>query len=124
MLDELYSKKIAAELRARGHEVVAVKERSDLEALKDVELFQLMQEERRGIMTENYADFQRLLNEAAATGTLHYGVVFTSRTQLPRGKQTIGLYVQVLDDFLSRHSAEDALLNTYRWLPERPLPSQ
>lgn len=124
MLDELYSKKIAAELRDRGHEVVAVKERPDLEAMKDVALFRLMQEERRGIMTENYADFQRLLNEAVATGTTHYGVVFTSRRQLPRSKQTIALYVRVLDDFLSRHPAEDALLNSYRWLPDRPLPSQ
>lgn len=124
MLDELYSKKIAAELRARGHEVVAVKERPDLEGLKDVELFRLMPDERRGIMTEDYADFQRLLNEAAVTGTSHYGLVFTSRRQLPRGKQTIDLYVQVLDDFLSRHPAEDALLNSYRWLPDRPLPSR
>jgi hypothetical protein len=124
MLDELYSKKIAADLRARGHEVVAVKERPDLEALQDVELFQLMPAERRCIVTENYPDFQRPLNEAAATGTTHYGVVFTSRRQLPRSKQTIGLYVQVLDDFLARHPAEDALLNTYRWLPDRPLPLQ
>lgn len=124
MLDELYSKKIAAELRARGHDVVAVKERPALEGLKDVELFQLMPDERRAIMTEDYADFQRLLNEAMATGTTHNGLVFTSRRQLPRGKQTIDLYVQVLDDFLSRHPAEDALLNSYRWLPDRPLPSR
>lgn len=123
MLDELYSQKIAVAVRAGGHEVVAVKERPDLEGLKDVELFQLMRHERRGIVTEDYADFQRLLNEAVATGTTHYGLVFTSRSQLPRGKQTIGLFVEVLDDFLSRHPAEDALLNSYRWLPDRPLPS-
>lgn len=123
MLDELFSKRIATELRARGHEVVAVTERPDLKGLKDVGLFKLMPAERRGILTENWADFQRLFQEAAATGTTHYGVIFSSRRQLPRGKQTIGVYVRVLDDFLSRHPVDDALLNTYRWVPDRPLPS-
>ena len=121
LLDELYSKRIAEELRTRGHDVVAVKERPDLEGLKDVELFPLLSAERRAILTENWADFQRLLDEAAAAGTTHYGVVFTSRRQLPRSKQTIGLYVRILEDFLSRHPAESALLNSYRWLPDRPL---
>ena len=121
LLDELYWKRIAEELHALGHDVVAVKERPDLEGLKDVELFQPLPTERRAILTENWADFQRLLDEAEAAGTTHYGVVFTSRRQLPRSKQTIGLYVRVLDEFLSRHPAENALLNSYRWLPDRPL---
>jgi hypothetical protein len=51
----------------------------------------------------------------------HYGLLLTSRKQLPRGRDTIGRYVSVLDDFLTRHPAEDALLNTYRWLPDHPL---
>lgn len=118
LLDELYSKRIAEELRARGHDVVAVTERPELEGLKDAELFPLMAAERRAIVTENWGDFQRLLDEAAATGTTHYGVLFTSRRRLPRSKQTVGLYVRVLDDFLSRHPGEDALLNSYRWLPD------
>lgn len=121
LLDEHFPKRIAEELRDRGHDVVAVTERPDLEGLDDVELFPLMPAERRAILTENWGDFQRLLNEAAATGATHYGVVFTSRRQLPRGKHTIGLYVRVLGDFLSRYSAEDALLNSFRWLPDRPL---
>ena len=50
----------------------------------------------------------------------HYGVLFTSRKQLPRSKKTIGLYVRVLDDFLTRHPTEDALLDSYRWLPDQP----
>lgn len=118
LLDELYSKRIAEELRAQGHDVVGVTERPELEGLKDVELFPLMAAERRAIVTENWGDFQRLLDEAAATGTTHYGVLFTSRRRLPRSKQTVGLYVRVLDDFLSRHPGEDALLNSYRWLPD------
>lgn len=119
LLDEHYSHQIAERLRERGHDVVAVTERPDLLGLKDAELFLLMPPERRAIVTENWGDFQRELDGAAATGLTHYGVLFTSRTRLPRGRTTIGLYVRVLDDFLSRHPADDALLNLSRWLPDR-----
>jgi hypothetical protein len=122
LLDELYSKQIAEELRARGHDVVAVTERPDLEGLDDVELFSLMLPKRRAIVTENWGDFQRLIKDAAAAGTSHYGVLFTSRAQLPRSKQTIDLYARVLGEFLSRHPADDAVADSYRWLPDRPLP--
>lgn len=121
LLDEHYSKLIAEQLRERGHDVVSATERSDLLGLKDQELFRLLPDERRAIVTEDWADFQRELQNAAATGLTHYGVLFTSRSQLPRGKQTIGLYVRVLEEFLTRHRAEDAGLNSYRWLPDRPL---
>lgn len=121
VLDELYSKQIAEQLRERGHDVVSVTERPDLQGLLDTDLFALMAAERRAILTENWADFGRAMEAASATGTTHYGVVFTSRQQLPRSRNTIGLFVRVLDDFLDRHHAEDALLNSYRWLPDRPL---
>lgn len=121
LLDEHYSRVIAEQLRDRGHDVIAVIERSDLVGLKDVDLCSLIAAERRAITTENWSDFQRELRNATATGMTHYGVVFTSRKQLPRSKQTIGLYVRVLDDFLRRHPDEDALKNSYCWLPDRPL---
>ena len=71
-------------------------------------------------MTENWADYDRLVRKAADEGTTHYGVLFTSRQQLPRSRKTIGLYTRVIDDFLGRHPAVDAVLNSSRWLPDRP----
>lgn len=121
LLDEHYSPVIAEQLRERGHDVVAVVERPDLAGRKDAELLSLMAEEGRAILTENWGDFHRELQNATAVGLTHYGVVFTSRSQLPRGKNTVGLYVRVLDDFLKRHQAEDALLDSHRWLPDRPI---
>jgi hypothetical protein len=118
LLDEHYSPLIAEQLRERGHDVVAVVERPDLTGRSDGELLSLMATERRAILTENWGDFQRELQNAVVVGQTHYGVVFTSRHQLPRGKGTIGLYVAVLDDFLGRHDADDALLDSYRWLPD------
>jgi len=121
LLDELYAKKIAEQLRARGHDVVSVKERPDLEGLRDEQLFPLLPAEQRAILTENWADYDRLMRRAADEGMTHYGSLFSSRHQLPRSRETIGLYVRVLDDFLSRHPADDAILNSSRWIPDRPI---
>ncbi|HZQ16482.1 MAG TPA: DUF5615 family PIN-like protein [Gaiellaceae bacterium] len=121
LLDELYSKQIAEQLRERDHDVVSVKERDDLEGLLDYQLFPLMPAEERAILTENWADYNRLIQQTASEGTTHYGVVFSSRRKLPRSRETIGLYVRVLDDFLNRHQAVDALLNSSRWIPDRPI---
>jgi hypothetical protein len=118
VLDELYGQAIAVDLRERGHDVISVHERPDLEGLKDEQLFPLLAAEQRAIVTENWPDYQEEMCRAAAAGRDHYGVLFTSRKQLPRSKQTIGLYIRVLDDFLKRHPDEDALLNSYCWLPE------
>jgi hypothetical protein len=120
LLDEHYSPRIAEQLRARGHDVVAVKEREDLIGRSDRELFDAMATEGRAIVTENWADFRRLLDEAAASRTSHWGVVFTSRARLPRSEGTIGLFVRVLDEFLSHRPADVALSGTYCWLPEAP----
>ena len=118
LLDELYSKQIAQRLRERGHDVVSVKERRELEGLSDGDLFALMPAEQRAILTENWADYDRRMRRATDEGTTHYGIVFTSRRQLPRSRETIGLYVRVLDDFLRRHPAVDALMNTSDSLPD------
>jgi hypothetical protein len=80
-----------------------------------------MPTERRAILTENWADFSRLINDAAASGTTHYGVVFATRRQLPRKRESIDLDVHVLDGFLALHPAEDAILNGFRWLPDSSL---
>lgn len=122
LLDELYSKQIAERLRDLGHDVIAVNEDVDLSELPDDELFELMQGDRRAIVTENWSDFERLIRQASDAGVEHHGVIFTSRRHLPRSRNTIGLYVRVLDDFLRRHPAEDALLNATWWLPDRPEP--
>lgn len=121
LLDELYSRQIAQQLRTDGHDVVSVKERDDLQGLLDEQLFASASAERRAILTENWADYDRLIRRAAAEGMTHYGVVCSSRQQLPRSREAIGLYVRVLGDFLTRHPAVDALLNSSRWIPDQPI---
>ena len=117
LLDELYTKAIAEQLRDLGHDVVAVSERPELVGLPDAELFSLMVTERRAIVTENWADFSQLVANALVEDAEHYGIVFTSAKSLPRSKSTIGRYVTVLAKFLEDHAADDALRNSVRWLP-------
>jgi hypothetical protein len=120
LLDELYSRAIAEQLRALGHDVVSVHERPELEGVPDAELFAAATTDGRAVLTENYPDFQREL-QAAAARTAHFGVVFTSRLRMPRSRDTIGLFVAVLADFLARFPAQDALSNGSHWLPETEL---
>lgn len=117
LFDEHYAPEIGKQLRANGHNVDCVAERPELRGQSDERLFALMPAERRAIVTEDWADFRLLVERAADDGSDHYGVVFTSRAGLPRGKDTIGLYLRVVDAFLRQHPADDALLNSYRWLP-------
>jgi hypothetical protein len=121
LLDEHFSKLIAGQLRELGHDVVSVTERPELSGLNDHEVLSAMTRERRMLVTENWADFHREIRRAEADGLDHCGVLFTSARQLPRSRGTVGLFVRVLDDFLVRHPAEDALVNNYRWIPEPAL---
>lgn len=118
LLDQHYSPDIAEALRARGHDVVSVKERAELSGLTDRELLTRMAAERRTVVTENVADFMPLVREAAARGDVHYGLVFSPSRSMPRSKGTIGLFVQALDALLSKHPKEDgdALANQTHWL--------
>lgn len=116
LLDEHYSRRIAEQLRSMGHDVVSTKERPDLVGLADRDLFGLMAAEQRAILTENWGDFAPLAEEAADSALPHAGIVFTSRQRFPRSRNTIGLYVEALDAFLSAHPGDDALRDASHWL--------
>jgi hypothetical protein len=116
LLDEHFSPRIALELRRRGHDVVAVRERPDLGGMRDADLFALMPAERRAIVTEVAADFLPLVRAAVVRGTDHFGVVLTSSRQFPRTIRSIGRLVSALDAFLTARPADDALRAQTWWL--------
>ena len=119
-LDEHYSPKIAEQLRRRGHDVYAVGERPALRATTDRELWLHVQSERRALLTENVADFMPLVQEADAGGADHWGIVFSSASSLPRGAETIGVFVERLDELMTANPRENDFRNGIRWLqPER-----
>lgn len=114
-LDEHYSSRIAEELRGRGHDVYAVSERPELRTLSDRELWLHVQSERRALLTENVGDFIPFLHEAAAAADAHW-MIFSSPRSLPRGADTIGTFVQRLDELLKSNPRDDDFCNGVYWL--------
>ena len=116
LLDEHYSPRIAEQLRGRGYDVESVSERDDLRGLGDLELWKRASTEHRAFVTENVADFMRLVREAAAAGESHFGVVFTSPSTFARSAATVGLFVEALAALLAARPADDALAGQVHWL--------
>jgi predicted nuclease of predicted toxin-antitoxin system len=116
LLDEHFSPRIAVQLRQRGHDVVAARERPGLRGLSDQHLFALMPAERRAILTKDAADFLPLVRAAVVRGTDHFGVVLTSPRQFPRTVRSIGRLVSALDAFLTARPSDDALRGQTWWL--------
>jgi len=116
-LDEMYSPRIAEQLSSRAYDALSVADRADLRALPDRMLFERMQDERRTVLTNNVKDFVPLITAAETGGSSHYGVLFTSDRSLPRGRDNIGSYVEVLAGVFEAHPSDDDLRGIVRWLP-------
>jgi hypothetical protein len=114
-LDEHYAPEIARQLRERGHDVFSVKERPELVGLSDATLVAVLIQERSTLMTENVADVAPMEQGFASRGDDHWGFIYTSRS-MPRGRSTIGLFVEALDRFLSDRPGEQDLRNQVSWL--------
>jgi ATP phosphoribosyltransferase regulatory subunit HisZ len=71
----LSGRRIARLLREAGHDVAALSERPDLEALADPEVLALATAEERILVTRNSRDFAPLLREWAEAGRSHAGCV-------------------------------------------------
>ena len=102
LLDEMWSPAIAAALPERGHDVVAVTERSDLRGKPDDVMFSEAQADGRAIVTENVVDYRQLASEALRAGRTAPTLIFTSNRAYPRaGRRTAGRPVMALDALLA-----------------------
>jgi hypothetical protein len=115
-LDEHYSKDIASELRDRGHDVDCVKERAELVSVSDPELWAQMQDEHRALLTENVGDFMPLVTASAQAGETHSGIVFSNPRTMPRGRRTIGVFVESIDALMQQYPGEDDFRDRVDWL--------
>lgn len=99
----MYAPAIAAELRARGHDVASVHDasQSSLAGATDADVLVAAQRDRRALVTENVRDFRPLESRMLADGAHHAGIVYTSNRQFPRGDPaTTGRLVRALDALL------------------------
>jgi nucleoside-diphosphate-sugar epimerase len=110
LLDQHLSPAIARQLRERGHDVVAVGERTDLRGRPDRVHFASLPDELRAIVTRDLADFRPLLAEALRRGSTTYGMVCVP-ARFPLNRDGIGRLVAALDALLRAHPEVDAAVS-------------
>jgi hypothetical protein len=114
----MISPRIARELRARGHDVVAIKsDRPDLLSRLDVEIVQQMVTERRVVVTNNIKDYRPIHDRLLARGEEHSGMLFTLDDTMPRHKRKVSRWVDVLARLLEAHPEDGSFRNRMRLLP-------
>jgi predicted nuclease of predicted toxin-antitoxin system len=118
LLDEMISPRIARELRELGHDVQAVKkDRPDLVSRSDRDLVRQMATEQRAIVTNDIADFHAIHDQFIAAGDEHPGLIFTFDATMPRTKDAVPRWVQVISGLLGEYSDDASLTNQIRHLP-------
>ncbi len=119
LLDEHFSPEVARQLRARGHDVIAVKESAELIGRADRVHFASMPEQSRAIATQDLGDFRPLLSDAMRAGGKTYGLVCVpARVSLSR--EAIGRLVASLERVLQEHPGDEDLIDRGGevWLPD------
>jgi predicted nuclease of predicted toxin-antitoxin system len=104
LLDEMLSGVIAEQLRARGHDVVAVVDDSALIGLPDEEILAAAANKGRALVTANIKDFVPLDHRYKASGRSHAGLVLISAKAFPQDRAFIGAVVEALHALLNENS--------------------
>lgn len=113
LLDEQLSPQIAAELRSRGRDVIAVGERPDLIGRSDREILDVACTEGRAVITNNIKDFRPLAAERLARGSSHSGLIL-----LPSKRTRTRAAVERLADAIEAVLVENpgGLASSERWV--------
>jgi hypothetical protein len=83
LLDEMYPRFIADELRTRGHDVVSVHE-SPGSGTPDEQVLDHARSVGRAVLTEKVRDYRPLAETLLAAGDSHAGLVFSTTKRWPR----------------------------------------
>lgn len=101
LLDEMLAGVIAEQLRARGHDVVAVVEDPSMTGLSDGEIFASATSSSGAVVTLNIRDFVLLEQRWRAGGCSHAGLVLVSSRAFPQDRSFVGALVKALDKLLT-----------------------
>lgn len=119
LLDEMISATVAAQLRDRGHDVVAVQD-PDLVHLRGIDDCLLLDHaagERRAVVTDNVPDFVSCHRRRLADGQSHHGLLVFTNDSFPRHRHDafVSQVVASLEHELQAHPGDDDS-GWIRWL--------
>ncbi len=121
LLDEMISATVAAQLRARGHDVVAVQdpELGHLRGVDDCALLDHAAQSHRAVVTDNVPDFVRCHRRRVDRHTPHFGLLLFTNDTFPRHRHDafVGQLLAALEDQLLTHTGDDDS-SWVRWLPK------
>lgn len=86
LLDEMFSGLIAEQLRAKGHDVIAVVTDPALLGLPDDQILAQATDTRRALVTANIKDFVPLDARSRAAGQTHAGLILVSTKTFPQDR--------------------------------------
>jgi predicted nuclease of predicted toxin-antitoxin system len=119
LLDEMISSTVAEQLRARGHDVVAVQdpELGHLRGVDDYLLLDHAAEEHRAVVTDNIPDFVRCHQRRVDRDKPHYGLLLFTNDTFPRHRHDafVGQLLAALEGQLLAYT-DDNDSSWVRWL--------
>ena len=113
LLDEQLSHQIAQVLRARGLDVEAVTERSDLQEASDHEVFDAATREQRAVVTNNIKDFRPLAAERLTDGRGHAGLILLPARR-SRSRDATGALADAIEAVMRAHP--DGVASAEHWI--------
>jgi Domain of unknown function (DUF5615) len=90
LLDEMSSDTIAQQLRAKGHDVIAVVADPALVSLPDDQILTHAASAGRALVTANIKDFVPLDGQYRAAGQSHAGLILVSAKAFPQDRSFVG----------------------------------
>ena len=104
LLDEMLSGAIAQQLRAKGHDVVAVVADPALVSLPDDQILAHAASAGRALVTANIKDFVPLDGQFRAAGQSHAGLILVSTKTFPQDRSFVGAVADALTALLDNDS--------------------
>ncbi|MDQ1743693.1 MAG: hypothetical protein QOE23_2032 [Pseudonocardiales bacterium] len=100
LLDEMLSGEIAAQLRAKDHDVLAVVEDPALIGMPEEELLVHAATIRRCLVTANVRDFAPIHASWSSQGRRHEGIVYLVHQAFPSDRSFLGAVIKALEALL------------------------
>jgi hypothetical protein len=118
LLDEMFSDAIGQQVRARGHDCMAVVADPALVSLPDDQILAYASGGGRALVTANIKDFMPLDGQYRAAGRSHAGLILVSTATFPQDRNFVGAVAGALVALLDQPGQIQA--DQVMFLPRRP----